>query len=137
MYRVRYRDSRPEAERKLPARVIHIGVDVCYRLGVLRRAGYEIQECANLIEFRSALRSGIDAGAVFVNDSNGRVSPDAFSIARQSTSAPIILFPNSGRTYHIEQIDLIVPCFTPPDKWLRDVANLIVQSRALRACSQA
>lgn len=133
MYRVRYGGGRPEAERRLAAKVIHLGVDVCYRLGVLRRAGYEIQECANLIEFRSVLQSGIDADAVFVNDSNGRVPPDAFSVARDSTSAPIILFPNSGRTYQLGQIDLIVPCFTPPERWLRDVANLIAQSRALRA----
>ena len=46
---------------------------------------------------------------------------NAFSVARDSTSAPIILFPNSGRTYESNKIHLIVPCFTPPEggfeKW--------------------
>ena len=71
-----------------------------------------------------------------VNDSDGSVPLQVLSVVRSRTSAPIILFPDSGRTYEAEEIDLVVPSFTPPEKWLLDLANLIVQSRAIRAHSQ-
>jgi len=120
----------------MAARVIHFGADECYRLKVLRRAGYDIETCSNLIQLRAAFDSGSEADAVIVNDSDGSVPLPGISLARSRTSAPIILFPDSGRTYKTEEIDLIVPSFTPPEEWLHDLANLIVRSRTIRACSQ-
>src|SRR5947207_11384797 len=119
----------------MAARVIHFGVDDCYRLSVLRRAGYDIDDCDNLNQLQAALESRADADAVMVNDSTGAVPEFAISLARSRSSAPIILFPNSSRTYGSEEVDLIVPCFTPPEEWLLKLANLIVRSRTLRAYS--
>jgi hypothetical protein len=121
----------------MAARVIHFGVDDCYRLSVLRRAGYDIDDCSNLIQLRAVLESNGEADAVMVNDSTGSIPEFVFSLARARSAAPIILFPNSSRTYQTEQeVDLIVPSFTPPEEWLLKLATLIVRSRALRAYSQ-
>lgn len=120
----------------MAARVIHFGVDDCYRLRVLRQAGYEIAECGDFKEFRAALRSEADADAVMLNDSFGSLPLQAIPLARSRTWAPIILFPNPKRAYELEELDLVVPSFTPPQEWLLDVANLIERSRAIRAQSQ-
>jgi len=118
----------------MAARVIHFGVDDCYRLSVLRRAGYIIHDCSNLIQLGAALEA--DADAVMVNDSDGSVPEHAISLARSRSSAPIVLFPNSSRIYRADQIDLVVPTFTPPQEWLLELANLIVHSRAVQECSR-
>jgi hypothetical protein len=120
----------------MAARVIHFGVDVCYRLNVLRRAGYVISNCSNLIQLGAALDTGADADAVMINDSDGSVPEHAISLARSRTLAPIVLFPNSKRSYPTEQIDLVVPTFTPPQEWLLELANLIVHSRAVQEYSR-
>jgi len=120
----------------MAARVIHFGVDDCYRLSVLRRAGYIIHDCSNLIQLGTALDADADADAVMVNDSDGSVTEHAISLARSRTLAPIVLFPNSKRKYRTDQIDLVVPSFTPPQEWLLELGNLIVHSRAVRECSR-
>ena len=86
---------------------------------------------------RAVLESDGEADAVMVNDSTGSIPEFVFSLARARSAAPIILFPNSSRTYHTEQeVDLIVPSFTPPEEWLLKLATLIVRSRTRRAYSQ-
>lgn len=120
----------------MAARVIHFGVDQCYRLNVLRRAGYEVDTCGNLIQLREILESKGETDALMVSDSDGSVRSQAISLARSRTSAPIILFPDSIHSYSTAEVDLVVPCFTPPEEWLLDLANLIVHSRAVREYSR-
>lgn len=120
----------------MAARIIHFGIDECYRLKVLRRAGYEVDDCRNFIQFRSALDCEIAADAVILNDSQGSVPLTAIPLARSRTTAPIILFPYSRRSYLWEQVDLVVPSFTPPKDWLLDFANLILRAGALRAYAE-
>lgn len=121
----------------MAARVIHFGMDACYRLSVLRRAGYDIEHCSDLNELCDALRTDGETDAIMVNDSDGSVPIHAISLVRTRTTAPIVLFPNSNRTYGAAEIDLLVPAFTPPEEWLLDLANLIVHRRALRAYSRS
>lgn len=122
---------------KMAARVIHFGVDACYRLSVLRRAGYDIENCRNLDELCDALQSEGETDAVMVNDSDGSMSPQAIFLVRTRTTAPIIVFPSSIQAYLVEDVDLLVPAFTPPEEWLLDLANLIVHTRVLRAHSRS
>ena len=89
---------------------IHFGVDDCYRLRVLRRAGYATRSAAVSSSFENVLDSEGDADAVMVNDSKGFVPLQVISVVRSRTSAPIILFPETGRTYETDEIDLVVPC---------------------------
>lgn len=120
----------------MAARLIHLGFDEAYPLKVLRRAGYDVHVCSNLIEFRTALQSNPLADAVLFNDGDGSLPPTVFSLARSRSTAPIILFPKLDRVYRPEDVDLVVPRFTPSEEWLLDLANLIVRARALRAYSQ-
>lgn len=120
----------------MAARVIHFGLDDCYRLNVLRRAGYDIADCNNLVELCNALESDTEADAVMVNDSQGSIPLQVISTTRSRTAAPIILFPHSRRTYNAAKIDLMVAAFTPPEEWLLDLANLIIHFRTVRAMSQ-
>ena len=117
----------------MAARVIHFGIDDCYRLSVLRRAGYEIHDCSNVIQFRAALESETETDAIMLNDSAGSIPENLISIARSGCSAPIILFPHAARKYQTGEVDLVVPTLTPPHEWLLDLANLIIQARTLRA----
>ncbi len=123
-------------ESNMAARVIHFGIDDCYRLNVLRRAGYEISECSDTMKLCTALKRDQDAAAVIVNDCEGDLTAEAIAFARSQSPIPIVLFPNSKRSYDGMEFDLVVPTHTPPEEWLLDLANLIVKSRAIRACSQ-
>lgn len=121
------------AKVSMAARVIHFGLDDCYRVKVLHRAGYEIEGCTNLSQLRDALESHVEPDAVMMNDSYGSVPFQAIPLTRSLIPAPIVLFPNPGRICPIDQIDLIVPAFTPPQEWLLDLANLIIHFRIVRA----
>lgn len=124
----------PEPTNDVAARVIHFGIDDCHRLSVLRRAGYDIEKCSNLIEFETALDTGADA--IMVDDGDGSVPEDVISLAHTRSAAPIILFPNITREYPIQEVDLAVPSLTPPHEWLLGLANLIIRTRALIASSE-
>ena len=119
----------------MAARVIHFGNDDCYRLSVLRRAGYEIADCSDVIQFRAALESETEADAIMLNDSEGMVTEHVISLASECP-APTILFSNTARSYQTEEVELVVPALTPPHEWLLDLANLIIRTRTLRACSR-
>ena len=119
----------------MAARVIHFGIDDCYRLSVLRRAGYAIDSCSDLVEFQAALDA--EADIIMVDDGDGFLPESVISLARTRSAAPIVLFLRATRadtTSH--QVDLVVPTLTPPQEWLLDLANLIIHSRALRASSE-
>jgi hypothetical protein len=118
----------------MAARVIHFGIDACYRLNVLQSAGYDIVKCGNLVQFRAALDA--EADAILFDDSDGSVPETLICLARSRCSTPIVLFPNHARAYPMNEVDLVVPTLTPPQEWLLDVANLIIRSRQIRACSQ-
>jgi hypothetical protein len=120
----------------MAARVIHFGTDDCHRQSMLRRAGYEVESCRDLIQLQAALQSDGKADAVMIYDGDGRVPMDAFALARSASMAPIVLFPGPERSYEAEHFDLAVATFTPPEEWLLGLANLIVNHRTLRAYEQ-
>lgn len=124
------------ANISMAARLIHFGLDDCYRVNVLRRAGYEIDDCTSLVQLREALESNAEADAVMLNGVHGSIPFQAISITRSRIPAPIVLFTNPGHTYPIDKIDLIVPAFTRPTEWLLDLAKLIIHYRTVRSRSQ-
>ena len=119
----------------MAAKVIHFGTDDCYRLRVLRRAGYDITDCGNLAQFRAALRPDAGADAVILNDGDGSLPELAIALAHSQQLAPVVLFPSPERSYDARQLDLVVAVCTPPEEWLLALANLIVNRRALDAYS--
>lgn len=116
-------------------RVIHYGIDDCYRLTVLRGIGYSVEDCSSLAQLRTALSSNLEADAVFISETEGDM-PEAPAVLAKSTSqAPLVLFRHSNRICCEEKFDLIVETLTPPQKWLNDVKALIQRGRRLRARS--
>jgi len=119
------------------ARIVHFGSDTCHRMPVLKSAGYSINDCRSLAQLHYALQICAEADAVVMTEPD-RVAPDsAISIARSSSTAPLILFPGRRLEYKESDFDLVVPALTPPEQWLSDIAALIQRSQAIRAQSQS
>lgn len=96
-------------------RIIHYGVDEHYRLRTLRNAGYTVDCCNSLNEFRWVLYSGGRADAVAFTEGAEASPRTAISLARSKRS-PLVLF--QGWTPHYEEADfnLVVPMLTAPDQ---------------------
>jgi hypothetical protein len=115
----------------MAARVIHFGPDDCHRLTVLRSAGFAVDDCASLAQFRGSLLSGSHADAVLLSDGEGFAPEDAAALARNSSTVPVVLFSGTNRTYQGAAFDLVVHSLTPPEVWLHEVDALIAKTRVL------
>lgn len=115
--------------------IIHFGEDTCFRLPVLRSAGYTVEECESLDVFAGLLNGNTDA--VMLEEEPEISAPRVVTLIRARSSAPIILFRNGGIQSASDGFDLIIPALTAPEDWLRQIADLLEQSRAVRAESMA
>lgn len=118
---------------QLAPTIIHFGEDQFLRLPVLRKAGYLVQKCLSIPEFKEYLSSNRTPCAIVMAEANASSMERAISLARSRTSAPVILFPGTRRTNLEARFDLIIPALTPPREWLLDLNNLIAWSGALRS----
>jgi hypothetical protein len=66
-----------------------------------------------------------------LSDGEGFAPEDAASLARNCSSAPVVLFSGTNRTYEGAAFDLVVHSLTPPEVWLHAVDALIAKSRVL------
>jgi hypothetical protein len=114
----------------MAARVIHFGNDDCHRLMVLRSAGYAVNGCASLTQLRASLLME-RADAILLSDGEGVAPEDAVALARNCSSAPVVLFSGTNRAYDGDAFDLVVHSLTPPEVWLDEVDALIAKSRVL------
>lgn len=117
--------------------IIHVGADKCYRLPVLKNAGYRVRLCASIGELREALESAVHPDAVLISEGDEGGHAKAVSLVRARTAAPIVLFRESQRSYSQAPFDMVVPILDPPEAWLADIAGLIARRRAARQGSQA
>ncbi len=110
-------------------RVIHFGCDDCYRVHVLKNAGYDVQECASIMHLQSVLQGPIPPAAVFVSDSAGTPVQEAALVTRTTSSVPLILF--CGSAMHVDEseddsgFDLVVPACAGPVQWLEKTEALL------------
>lgn len=111
-------------------KIIHYGVDEFYRLRILRKAGYTVESCISLSEFKWVLYSTGRIDAVAFTEAEGSTPLTAMSLAHGKRS-PLILF--QGWTPHYQQSDfnLVIPMLTSVDQWLGDIASLIERTRHL------
>ena len=116
----------------MDAHVLHIGIDDCHRVAVLRSVGYRVEECASLLQLGSALERGNGADAVFLTESDGISQEQAIMVARERSMAPVILFRRTHQETTEEAFDLVVQPLTSPTKWLQDVESLLARSRVMR-----
>lgn len=113
----------------MAAHVLHIGMDDCHRVAVLRSVGYRVEECASLVQLATALDG---ADAVFLTESDGVPVEKAVSLARQRSAVPVIMFRRTSQGESEQEFDLVIPPLTSPDKWLREVSSLLEWSRTVR-----
>jgi hypothetical protein len=121
----------------MAARVIHYGIDDCYRVTVLRGLGYSVDDCTSLTQLRAALLANGEAEAVLISETEGTLPEAAAAIAKSSSRAPLVLFRRSNGICKEEKFDLVVETLTSPQQWVDDVKALIQQSRVVCACTQS
>jgi len=119
----------------MAAHVLHIGMDDCHRVAVLRSVGYYVDECASLAQLAATLQIRRDPQALFLTDCEGIRPDEVVTLARQLTAAPVIFFPSSNYGASEDVFDLVIPPLTAPEKWLKDVNALLEWSRDVRADS--
>jgi hypothetical protein len=107
------------------AQVVHFGDDRSHRLQVLRSEGYAVESCVSLQQMISRLRTGQDVGLVCISEEPWCTAEGAVAVARAFSRAPVILFRANNHSYVRRTGDLEVPPLTPPDVWLREVAELL------------
>lgn len=117
----------------MTATIVHFGEDQFVRLPVLRKAGYLVHKCLSVPELAEFLTINPNPAAIVVAEANASSIEKAISLARSRTSAPLILFPGTRRTYVESRFDLIIPALTPPGEWLVDLNNLVAWTVALRS----
>ncbi|KAA6462132.1 Crp/Fnr family transcriptional regulator [Acidobacteria bacterium AB60] len=117
------------------SRIVHYGLDEHYRLRTLRNAGYTVDNCNSLSEFKWVLYSGGRADAVAFTEADGAAPLTAMSLARHRRS-PLVLFQGWMPHYQEKDFNLVVPMLTAPENWLGDIAGLIGKTRQLVRDSQ-
>lgn len=114
--------------------VIHMGLDTCHRLPVLEQAGYSVDQCGTIPELQEVLDSEKAFEALLIPES--AIPEEVFPLARARSAVPLVLFRETQRSIAESAFDLVVPILEPPQRWLADLAALIVRSRATRAHSK-
>ena len=106
--------------------LVHFGVDTCFRLPVLRSAGFRIAECESMEELSQALRSHPDA--VVLEEDPDKGALQVIALAWSQSDAPVVLFASEPclETY---RVDLIIPAFTTPERWLEEIKALVERTR--------
>jgi hypothetical protein len=113
----------------MAARILHFGCDSCYRVLVLRQAGYAVAEADSLIALDLHLRRKQPVSAVIFSDDSPRTIEKAAELVRQRTPAPLILFRDSQLVLDEKNFDRVYSEFVAPDLWLRDTSELIARSQ--------
>lgn len=109
--------------------LIHFGLDDCYRVPVLKEAGFLVEECASARRLGSALIDFPEAEAIAISESDEIEANEAMAVLLHSGStAPLILFQGWNRCLDSSGFNLVVPPLTEPRTWLKDVHSLIKRS---------
>lgn len=109
-----------------PPSLVHFGVDTCFRLPVLRSAGFCIVECESIDELLTALTAHPDA--VLLEEEQDRLTGQAIAVARSQSDAPVVLFA-AEPCLQTCRVDLLIPAFTTPERWLEQIRVLVERTR--------
>lgn len=118
----------------MAATIVHFGEDTCFRLPVLRSAGYSVEACGSLDVLSSLL--DLETEAVTL-EAPAALVRQAATLTRRRCGASLVLFRNESGLIEADGFDLVIPALTAPEDWLREIAALLERSRAIRADSQA
>jgi hypothetical protein len=116
----------------MAALLLHFGIDDRYRVPILRRAGYSVEECRSVRRLHSALVRFPEPDAVAIAE-NDEIEPgEAVSLVRSHCTSPLVLFQGANPVIETSEFNLVVPPLTEPKEWLFGIALLIAESRAIR-----
>jgi hypothetical protein len=118
----------------IAAKVLHFGADDCSRMLVLRSVGYSVDLCPTVEDFHSMLQKRADADAVLVTTGPAGERQQVITLTRAHSHAPLVLFNPSYDYADVGEFDLVIAPLTRPEEWLRKIATVIEQSRALKRC---
>lgn len=120
----------------MAATVVHFGTNDCNRVLVLRSAGYLVDDCPSINEFRSVLERDTRPDALLFSEKRPAERVDAVVLARSRFSqTPLILFEDLNGSEDEQNFDLVIHPLTAPAVWLQEVAATIERTRALQADS--
>jgi hypothetical protein len=116
----------------MAARVIHFGCDECYRIPVLKSAGYVVYEPQTLDELSIDLLQNGPVDAVIISEDDRKITERAMVVAREHSTAPLVLFRRSSADLNEILCDRVFSPGVRPEEWLPVTAELIAQCRQAR-----
>jgi hypothetical protein len=119
----------------MAASVVHFGEDFCFRVSVLKSAGYVVAECDSVDGLSRALTWNPDA--VVLEEGPRALIYEAISLTRSRSTASLILFRKNIDRFIPDVFDLVIPSLTEPQQWLNDIAALIARTKHLRSVTDA
>jgi hypothetical protein len=111
------------------AKIVHFGMDCRYRVRDLRGAGYAVENCFTVPEFRLVLYVNPRLDAIIIDASERQASRTAVELACSHCPGAAVLFQGWTPQEDESKFDLVIPPLTPVPKWLDDIANLIRLNR--------
>jgi hypothetical protein len=110
-------------------RIIHFGRDGCWRMSVLRNAGFEVVGCTSFDALLALLdnAASASAAAVVMADASGC----DLSEVRERSTVPLVLFQSTLANVPARSFDLVIAPQTHPQIWLRDLGDTIERSQAM------
>jgi CRP/FNR family transcriptional regulator, cyclic AMP receptor protein len=111
-------------------KIVHFGVDEHYRLRTLREAGYTVESCVSLSEFKWVLYSEGLVDLIVFTEADGIAPYSAISLARNKCS-PLVLFQGWMPHYEQSPFNLVIPMLASVDQWLGEIAHLIESTQRL------
>jgi hypothetical protein len=117
--------------------LIHLGADDCYRVPVLKEAGFCVEEFRSVGRLHSALLQFPEPDAVAIAESDEIEARETMFLVQSSCAAPLILFQGRNRCFETSGFSLVIPPLTEPRVWLNDLVVLIEHTRMIRSQSRS
>lgn len=111
-------------------KVIHFGWDDCYRIQVLRYAGYEVRDCQSIENLGEELQCDAPPDLIVISEDDSRSLPQTTAMVRSHTKAPLILFRRTQNMIDESIFERVFPCLAPPELWLSEVEEVIGKREA-------
>lgn len=110
-------------------RIIYFGWNDCYRVQVLRSAGYEVKELTCLGGLIRELRNDLRVDLVIVSEGDMRSTEQAAELVQRYRVAPVVLFRRNQNILDETRFTRVLSSFIEPRVWLREIAAVIESGR--------
>lgn len=106
--------------------ILYFGADECLRIPVLQVAGFRVQRCASLAHLERHLAEAPAISAVIFEEERGKTADTAAELTRRSSVAVRVLFRHPDGDSAETHFDLVIDPATPPDRWLQQLAGVLL-----------